>query len=120
VCLIGVGKMLANALAAADLLAADGIDATVWDPRCVKPLDPALLADAADHAAVVVVEDGFVAGGIGSSVADALRDRGSATAVRALGVPDRYLAHGKPDQILADLGLGADGIAQTARELLTD
>jgi 1-deoxy-D-xylulose-5-phosphate synthase len=118
VCLVGVGKMLANAVAAADLLAAEGIEVTVWDPRCVKPLDPALIADAARHEAVISIEDGFVAGGIGSTLAAALEEEGSPAAVRLLGVPDRYLAHGKPDQILADLGLGADGIAATARSLL--
>ena len=47
VCLLGAGKMLAAASGAADLLAAEGISATVWDPRVIRPLDPEMLADAA-------------------------------------------------------------------------
>ena len=69
VCLIGVGKMLVAATGAAELLTEDGIDCTVWDPRCVKPLDEAMLTDALDHRVVVTIEDGFAAGGIGSAVA---------------------------------------------------
>ena len=52
-CLLGVGKLVASCLAAADELAADGIDATVWDVRVVSPPDAAMLDDAAAHAAVV-------------------------------------------------------------------
>ncbi|HIL48846.1 MAG TPA: 1-deoxy-D-xylulose-5-phosphate synthase, partial [Acidimicrobiia bacterium] len=59
VCLLGAGKMLAAAVEAADLLAADGIHATVWDPRCIRPLDETMLDDAAAHRLVVTVEDGF-------------------------------------------------------------
>jgi 1-deoxy-D-xylulose-5-phosphate synthase len=118
VCLIGVGNLLAAATGAADLLAADGIDATVWDPRCVKPLDEDMLADAAAHRAVVTLEDGFAAGGIGSAIAEALRSQAGSVPVGVLGIPDRYLPHGKPGQILADLGLDAEGAAATARRLL--
>jgi 1-deoxy-D-xylulose-5-phosphate synthase len=117
VCLIGVGKMLAAAVGAADLLAAEGIDCTVWDPRVVKPLDPKMLDDAAGHRAVVTIEDGIAAGGIGDAVAAALRATG--TRVEVLGIPDRYLAAGKPDEILAELGLDAPGVAASVRSLLT-
>ncbi len=122
VCLIGVGKMLATAEGAALKLEAGGISATVWDPRVVKPLDPAMLDDAARFDLVVTVEDGYVDGGIGSQVAAALSDRAVTTGrhplVRVLGVPVRYLAHGKPDAILADLGLDADGVAAEVRRCL--
>jgi 1-deoxy-D-xylulose-5-phosphate synthase len=118
VCLIGVGKMLAAATGAAELLAADGIDCTVWDPRCVKPLDDAMLADAAGHRLVVSIEDGFVDGGIGAAVAAAMELGESAAKVRVLGIPDRYLPHGKPDDILAGLGLDAAGVASTVHAAL--
>jgi 1-deoxy-D-xylulose-5-phosphate synthase len=121
VCLVGVGKMLGPALDAAELLAADGIEATVWDPRCAHPLDEALLDDAASHPAVVTIEDGLLAGGIGSNLADALRERcaGKGPAVKVLGVPVAYVPQGKPDDILASLGLDAQGIATATRTLLT-
>ncbi len=108
VCLIGVGKMFAAAQHAADLLAAEGVSATVWDPRVVKPLDPAMLDDARHHRLVVTIEDGLRDGGIGAAIADDLhRD----TLVEVLGIPDGYLPHGKADQILASLGLDGPGVA---------
>jgi 1-deoxy-D-xylulose-5-phosphate synthase len=120
VALIGVGKMLAAALAAADLLADDGIEATVWDPRVVKPLDPAMLADAAVHNVVVTVEDGFRAGGIGSSIATSLADlAGDASpTVITLGIPDEYIPTAKADAILSRLGLDGPGVAATVRAAL--
>jgi 1-deoxy-D-xylulose-5-phosphate synthase len=112
VCLIGVGKMLAACETAADELASEGIEATVWDPRVVKPLDPDLIADASGHRLVVSVEDGLRDGGIGSAIADSLRDLApvGGPSVRVLGVPSAFLHHNKPDQLLRDLGLDAHGI----------
>ncbi len=112
VCLIGVGRMLAPAIEAAERLAGMGIDATVWDPRVVKPLDAEMLADAADHRLVVTIEDGLRDGGIGASIADNLSKLAphDGPAARVLGVPTVHLAHAKPDAILAHLGLDADGI----------
>ncbi len=112
ICLIGVGKMLAAARAAADRLAEEGLEVTVWDPRVVKPLDPEMLADAAGHRLVVTVEDGLRDGGIGASVADSLSKLAPVDGpqVRVLGVPSVYLAQGKPDTILSRLGLDADGV----------
>ncbi|NLH67219.1 MAG: 1-deoxy-D-xylulose-5-phosphate synthase, partial [Candidatus Microthrix parvicella] len=112
VCLIGVGKMLAAAQDAADRLADEGIACTVWDPRVVKPLDAELLTDAARHHLVVTIEDGLREGGVGSAIADSLRDLAPVGGpdVRVLGVPVAYLPHGNVDVILADLGLDADGV----------
>jgi 1-deoxy-D-xylulose-5-phosphate synthase len=85
---------------------------TVWDPRVVKPLDPEMLADAAGHRLVVTIEDGLRDGGIGAAIADSLSKLApvGGPSVRVLGVPSVYLAQGKPDVILARLGLDADGI----------
>jgi 1-deoxy-D-xylulose-5-phosphate synthase len=118
VCLIGVGKMLSVASEAAELLEADGIDATVWDPRLVKPLDPEMLADAAQHPLVVTIEDGLADGGAGASIRAAIGDSSPTTAVRVLGVPTRYVPHGNATAILASLGLDAPSVADTVREAL--
>jgi 1-deoxy-D-xylulose-5-phosphate synthase len=112
VCILAVGKMLAAAREAAETLAADGIDATVWDVRVV-PLDPAMLADASSHPAVLTAEDGIREGGVGSMIADALPGP-----VRVLGTPKQYIPHGKPDRILAELGLDAAGLDAEVRALL--
>ncbi len=53
-------------------LAEEGHSVTVWDPRVIKPLDPDMLADAADHRLVVTIEDGLRDGGIGAAIADTL------------------------------------------------
>jgi 1-deoxy-D-xylulose-5-phosphate synthase len=112
VCLIGVGKMLAPAREAAARLATEGVPVTVWDPRVVKPLDADMLHDAARHGLIVTIEDGLRDGGVGSMIADSLRDLApvGGPSVRVLGVPSAYIPHGKPDLILSALGLDADGI----------
>ncbi len=116
VCIIGIGKMFAAAQEAADLLAADGISATVWDPRVAKPLNQDMLQQAAGHRLVVTIEDGLAEGGIGANIAAELSGRGPQVTV--LGVPTDYLPHGKADAILESLGLDAAGVAETIRKQL--
>jgi len=122
VCLVGVGKMFATCLAAADQLAGEGIEATVWDPRVIKPLDPEMLDDIARFDHVVTVEDGLREGGIGTAIADAVTIRtegsGRCPRVSVCGTPMAYLPQGNPDTILSGLGLDAEGVAETARSLL--
>ncbi|HEV7885940.1 MAG TPA: 1-deoxy-D-xylulose-5-phosphate synthase N-terminal domain-containing protein, partial [Acidimicrobiales bacterium] len=110
VCLLAVGKMVGPALEAAAEL-----DATVWDVRVVKPLDPAMLADAAAHELVVTVEDGVKVGGAGSFIAASL----AGPPVLSLGVPDAFIAQAKPGSILARLGLDGPGIAASVRAALS-
>ena len=120
VCLLAVGKLLEACESAADELAADGIDATVWDVRVVSPPDPEMLADAARHSLVVTAEDGLRHGGAGMFLLDAMRSLVPEAAPRTsvLGIPRSYIAQGRPDDILATLGLDGPGIARSVRELL--
>ena len=123
VCVIAVGKLVAAAEKAAETLAADGIEITVWDPRVVKPLDAVMLADAARHGTVIVAEDGMRDGGVGMLVAEAIGERCAEANAPVpcsvlLGVPTRFVPHGKQDRILAQLGLDADGLARAVREAL--
>jgi 1-deoxy-D-xylulose-5-phosphate synthase len=122
VCLLAVGKMLGAARAAATVLAAEGIEATVWDVRVPKPLDQEMLADAAAHPAVVTLEDGYREGGIGAAIAADVTRRCAGTPPRlaVLGVPVQFIPHGKPDDILASFGLDDAGVTATTRSLLTD
>jgi 1-deoxy-D-xylulose-5-phosphate synthase len=122
VCILAVGKMLEAAEEAAGKLAGDGVDATVWDVRVVSPPDPAMLADAAGHGLAVTVEDGVRVGGAGAFLVDALRSSSTdrpLIPVRTLGIPRRFVSHGKPDAILADLGLDGPGIASSVLEALS-
>jgi 1-deoxy-D-xylulose-5-phosphate synthase len=125
VCILAVGKMLAPARAAADALAAShDVEAAVWDVRVVKPLDEEMLAEAATYSCVVTVEDGYLEGGAGSAIAARLadiaagREDGERPRVTVLGVPVQFIAHGKPDSILASMGLDSSGIAATMRAVL--
>ena len=120
-CIISVGKMLDAAEAAAEMLARDGVSVTLWDARVVKPLDPAMLTDAARHPYVITLEDGLRDGGVGMAVADRLCELTVGRReprVRVLGVPAAYLPHGKPDAILAELGLDAAGVFTSAVSLM--
>jgi 1-deoxy-D-xylulose-5-phosphate synthase len=117
VCVLAIGKLVGNALKAAELLTATGIDATVWDVRCCAPLDPDMIADAARHDVVVTVEDGVRDGGIGMTIADQIGACSPSVPVLVLGLPTRFMPQGKPDHILAQLGLDAAGIAASVRSL---
>jgi 1-deoxy-D-xylulose-5-phosphate synthase len=121
VCILAVGKMVGNAERAATTLAHEGVDATVWDARVVQPLDLEMLADAARHRLVVTAEDGIRDGGVGALMAAELTACCAGRTkprVEILGVPLQFIPHGKPDRILARLGLDADGIAATVQDAL--
>ncbi len=121
VCLLAVGKLVAAAGEAAARLAAGGIEVTVWDPRVVSHPDPAMLEDAAGHRLVVTAEDGVRHGGAGMFLADAVRRTlpvGGAPPMVHLGVPRAFLAQGRPERILARLGLDADGLVRAVRDAL--
>jgi 1-deoxy-D-xylulose-5-phosphate synthase len=114
VALVGYGSGVQKALDAADLLAEGGLDVTVADARFAKPLDADLLAAlAADHELLVTVEEGVLAGGFGSAVWECLND-GLLGAPRILrvGLPDRYVTHGKPALLHAEVGFTGKAIAQ--------
>ena len=122
-CILAVGTMLEAAEAAAQELADEGVSATVWDVRVVRPVDPALVADAARHRVVVTVEDGTRVGGAGTFLVDAVL--GAAAAANApdpatvvLGTPVAYIPQAKPPRIHAELGLDGSGIASSARAAL--
>jgi 1-deoxy-D-xylulose-5-phosphate synthase len=123
VCLLGVGKLVAACLRAADELASEGVAATVWDVRVVAPTDRDMLADAAGHAVVVTAEDGVRHGGAGAFILDAMETATIAAGrpgpiTRTLGVPREFLAQGKADDILVELGLDGPGIAESVRRAL--
>ena len=123
VCILGVGKMTARCADAAQALAADGINVTLWDTRVVAPADLDMLDDALRHEVVLTVEDGVRVGGAGTHLRDALAQRAHDLGVscprsESLGIPKRFLAQAAPESILAGLGLDADGIAQSIRGML--
>ncbi|MEN2422590.1 1-deoxy-D-xylulose-5-phosphate synthase [Streptomyces rimosus] len=119
VLLVSVGALAPMCLEIADLLDKQGISTTVVDPRWVKPVDAALpgLADA--HRVVVTVEDNSRSGGVGSAVAQALRDAGVDVPLRDFGIPERFLDHASRAEILAEIGLTAPDIARQVTGLVS-
>ncbi len=106
VALLAFGTMLKPAS-----LAGDKLGATVINMRSVKPLDEALIRRvAADHDLLVTVEENVVAGGAGSGVAEVLSQAECSTPVIHLGLPDCHVEQGESAEVLAGLGLDADGI----------
>ena len=111
VLLVGIGPMAHLAVDVADRLRAQGIGATVVDPRWVVPVQPSIVELAASHRLVITIEDGIRVGGIGTRVRQVLREAGVDTAVDELGVPDAFIDHATRDEILTDAGLTAAKIA---------
>lgn len=111
VLLIGIGPMAHIAVDVAERLRAQGIGATVVDPRWVIPVQPSIVELAASHRLVITIEDGIRVGGIGTRVRQVLREAGVDTAVDELGVPDAFIDHASREQILEDAGLTPSKIA---------
>jgi 1-deoxy-D-xylulose-5-phosphate synthase len=119
VLIVTVGALAATTLAAADILARDGVRVTVADPRWVQPIDPELVRQVEHHRSTVTVEDGGVAGGFGDALTRAVRRAGgSAGRIRSLGLAQEFLPTGARDALLSVQGLGAAGIAGQVREAL--
>jgi 1-deoxy-D-xylulose-5-phosphate synthase len=113
VALLGYGSGVGKALAAAELLAERGISATVADARFAKPIDAGLAAQlAAEHELLVTVEEGVLAGGFGSGVWETLSDAGITARIMRVGLPDRYITHGAPALLHAEVGFTPERIAE--------
>ncbi len=112
VLIVAIGPFAAMAMDVAARLRAQGIGATVIDPRWAIPVQRSVIDLARSHRLVITLEDGIRVGGIGTRVRQVLREAGIDTAVDELGLPDEFIDHASRDQILADAGLAAPKIAQ--------
>ncbi len=112
VLIVTVGPMAELGLQVAERLAAQGIGATVVDPRWVIPVAPSIVELAREHRIVVSIEDGVRVGGIGTRIRQELRSAGVDTAVTELGLPDEFLEHASREEILARVGLTPQAIAR--------
>ena len=112
VLIVTVGPMAKIGLEVAERLAAQGIGATVVDPRWVVPVAASVIELAREHRIVVSIEDGVRVGGIGTRIRQDLRAAGVDTAVDELGLPDEFLEHASRDEILERVGLTSQAIAR--------
>jgi transketolase len=120
VTLISTGAQTPRVVDAADLLAADGIDAHVLHVPTIKPLDVPAIVAAADHTGfVVTIEEHTVLGGLGGAVAEALADQ-RPTVVKRLGLQDVFGMSATNDDLLDIYGLSAPRVAEQVRSLLAE
>lgn len=115
----GVALLVFGVQLAAALEAAEQLDATVVDMRFVKPLDEGLLTElAADHSLFVTIEENAVMGGAGSAVGEFVAAKQLNVPLLQLGLPDIYVEHGQPAEMLAECGLDTAGILQAVQQRL--
>jgi 1-deoxy-D-xylulose-5-phosphate synthase len=121
VALLAIGSMVHQAMLAAEALEKEGVSAEVVNMRFVKPLDGALLSDVARRfTSIVTLEDHSGVGGFGSAVSEWLMAN-NAGHVRQLtiGLPDRFVDHGSPQELAAEVGLDVPGILARLRSYLS-
>ena len=116
-CFWAIGSMVQSAVQAADKIKEQGIDAGVVNMRFAKPLDKELLIEHAKrYGKIVTLEEGVLAGSVGSEVLEILGDAGllQQCAVLRLGIPDEFVTHGDKKLLFRDLDLDTDAIVQKA------
>jgi 1-deoxy-D-xylulose-5-phosphate synthase len=97
----------------------DGINPAHYDMRFAKPIDEELLHEVfAKFDKVLTIEDGTVVGGFGSAVLEFMAQHNYKAEVKIMGIPDRLVEHGTPKQLYEEIGIDANGIAKTVRELM--
>ncbi len=123
VALLAVGTMVLPALEAAELLAADGIEATVVNCRFLKPMDSETLEWVVDsHDALLTIEEGTVVNGFGAALEreiEPARNRRPELRVEVVGVPDRFVEHAARAEQLEEVGLTPAAIAGRVRRLVS-
>ncbi|MEW6546919.1 MAG: transketolase family protein [Bacillota bacterium] len=118
VAIIACGVMVAQAVAAAQDLAREGVEATVVNMSTIKPLDSALVVEVARRCgAVVTAEEHSVVGGLGAAIAAVLGEE-YPVPMRRVGIQDRFGQSGKPEALMAEYGLTAAHVAEAARQVL--
>ncbi|HEY5811416.1 MAG TPA: transketolase C-terminal domain-containing protein, partial [Terrimicrobiaceae bacterium] len=112
------GETVAPAVAAAELLAKEGIDCRVTSVHTIKPLDEAaVLSAATETRAVITVEEHSVNGGLGEACASLLLQKGIRVPFKIVGFPDEYTVTGSQNEIFKHYGIDGPGLAETGRNL---
>ena len=117
--LVGLGEMATTAMAVSEKLGAQGHTVRVVDPRWCVPVSDDLIGMARSAGAVAVLEDNLVVGGVGSQVSAALREAGLSVPVHLHGIPKRFLSHASRGELLEEIGLTPDAVADRLHAALT-
>jgi len=116
--IVTTGSLLYNGLKAAEKLQEEGVGASVLHMATIKPLDTEALEQfAAEHDALITVEEHQIAGGLGSAVAEHLSEV-NPTRIARIGVQDQFGQSGTPEELVEHYGMGIDSIVEQARQLV--
>ena len=119
IAILTIGTTGIFAKEAVEKLKNDNIHAAHYDMRFVKPLDHKLLNEVGKKfSKIITVEDGTIMGGFGSAVMEYFNDNDYATIVKRLGVPDRFIDHGDPDELQKECGFDTEGILRAVRSIV--
>ena len=119
IAILTIGHVGNFAQKAIESLKESGASVAHYDMRFVKPIDETLLHEVfTKFEKVITIEDGCIMGGFGSAVLEFMADNGYTTRVVRLGIPDKYIHHGTPEELHADCGFDAASIAKKVREML--
>src|SRR5450432_3117779 len=100
---------------------AEGINPAHYDMRFVKPIDEELLHEVfGKFNKIITIEDGTVTGGFGSAVLEFMNEYGYKADVKIMGIPDRLVEHGSPKELYNEIGLDANAIARSLREIMKE
>lgn len=118
--ILAVGNMVSHSLAAAELLEKANVKAEVVNARFIKPLDIKLLSDIFSRfRKIITIEDNTVSGGFGSAVTEFAIQNNLKNDILIHGIPDRFIDHGKPEELYEELKLDAKGISEVVIEFLS-
>ncbi len=120
IAILAAGNMVNNSLKAAGILEKQNISAHVVNARFIKPLDREMLFDVFNRFdKVLTVEDNTIVGGFGSAVCEFAAQHGFKNDILIHGIPDRFIDHGKPEELHHDLRIDAEGISEVVMEFTT-
>jgi 1-deoxy-D-xylulose-5-phosphate synthase len=116
-----IGPIGNLALEAVKELESKGISAAHYDMRFVKPIDEIMLHEVfGKFKRVITVEDGCIDGGFGSAVIEFMAEHGYSAQVKRLGVPDRFIEHGSPEELFHECGFDVEGMVETALQMTAE
>ena len=119
IALLSIGKTGIYAQRAVKSLKNKGVSAAHYDMRFVKPLDKNMLTEIFENFEfILTIEDGTIQGGFGSAVLEFMAENGFSSKIKLLGIPDKFIEHGTPEDLYKECGIDARGIVTRVQEML--
>ena len=116
--IVTIGHVGNFAVKACQVLESEGIHAGQIDIRYIKPIDEELLHELfSKYKKIITVEDGTIIGGLGSAVIEFMSDHHYTAEIVRLGIPDRFIEHGSPEELQRECGFDTEGIVAAARKM---